>query len=748
MCLVGSEPGLSSVLLRAFACVTAVVGVVGLGAEVGLFVPVWAFRVVFVGVVLTWLAASWVVARSWRRQQLRVLTRYRVVSALVLFGIAVGLVLQIRSNAGWLPVVPNGDALHFMNRFANISRFGSLSQSSIYGNVSGMNPAADSAFYPMGSHLLMTPLLSLWSSVYGVVSLVTVVMFAVIHPLGIFVMMRTFKLGYFGSSVAALAAVSIGMVPFGPLSWGGVPTLFGLVLLPFGIAWVNSSAPGPERDVSAVAMWSVRAAFVAAGLFVVHPSAGLLFVVYAGLYASIRRGWSGVVRVCGACVTVAVLTWPMVSALPGAGLLRRIGNVDPFFGDSLQQLAQIVSLSPNSPHRYWHALILIPVALLVLAGFRTIYLERDSTIVTWVNRLRVLAAFALVVVLLHVTLVFYLTDPTWSWTTWSTSLWYRQYARLAYQLVLIVAAAFGVVVDISIRRLSIVVAERDGGRSFASTLGHATIAAVPSVVLLLPVVAGLGTVGEHQREIWAIGPMIRSDVEATISAVSKVESESPFIVASFMSGASIVSLATGVPSSAEPYGRSPVDLNLAALLNAGAQHPDLYGYLAQWGSPVVLTNSSDPSGVLSSDLLRSGGSFRESVVSDRVSLWTLKSTAVTLGPLGPPRSDLYDGRALHSPPPEGFVVNFFNMNDATEVDAFVDVLKPACAVGDWQVRVTDAGGLDVDLVPIDDGIRVTMSGRVLEFGTLVSVVADSDGCVIGGDGAVTRALVAFPVVNE
>ena len=138
--------------------------------------------------------------------------------------------LVIRSTSA---VLPNTDGAHHALFAARILRAGTLNPRVVLsGDLASGTP--HSAYYPLALHVstaLITGLTG--ASVNTVLTVGYVLAASVLLPLGMFVLMRSVCPQVLDAApVVALLAVTFTWFPFGPITWGGVPTIVAMCQVP------------------------------------------------------------------------------------------------------------------------------------------------------------------------------------------------------------------------------------------------------------------------------------------------------------------------------------------------------------------------------------------------------------------------------------------------------------------------------------------------------------------------------------
>ena len=662
---------------------------------------------------------------------------------------------------GGFPIPPNYDAVHHINQIANIWRYNSLSLEAIYGNVSTLAFEPMSAFYPHGTHLLASGSAWIFNDPVRGVAFFYFVLSQVLYPFGLYLMVRSFGVKRFWSLLTCVFGASIGLLPYGPISWGGVPILAGIVGLSFGIAWMNSvhvrsgvvmsSAENEGHRVFRDVRLIVGAAAVVVGIGVIHPTAGLLLLTYFLILQARdkeRRLWW---KLSAVCLLVLSVVFPRITFLPGAQSVRRLGDVDPSVGDTYQQVGQTLLLAPNSPFSYWH-LVFLPVIGVVFL------FSRASSRVT-VSRSKLVRGrtevpnfrtsqfeagilFVSYIWLLHISALL-TSHESLNFLSWPTALWYRQIARTSYHLPMAAVLVVVVVVLAGERLLE----ERSRP---TSRFGFVRTSAA-ALVMMIPVVGGLVTVRNHSSAFLDIGPISDERYSSAIQELELFQEESGsddlFLISDFDSGISLLSVGLGIPSSAEPYGRENVTGGVHSLIASNASLQDFSSFLWQWGDSIVVTNSGAPSSALSEEFVGQSGMFERVFEADGVVGWKLGNTAVRLFTDSSSRTDLYEGRVLSMSADGVIRVVVESLNAESVISTTFDVLQPTCELQEWDIDVSTFANLEVSSIPIDSGVRLRVSGQPPVGASEYQLLVVSNGCQILGDTGAIKALVSVPVAE-
>ena len=662
-------------------------------------------------------------------------------------------VLITRIGAGtFFPVIPNHDALHHLARIRNITNLNSLRDSAIYSNIDGQIAGLQQSFYPHAGHLLLAPFVDLADTPSVGLSAGVLFFFSIVYPTGLYAMMRSFGLTPLHSAAATAFGCSIGLIPYGPLSWGGLPILLSLCTLPHGIATINNTIAGADLGERLSIFTLGRLLFLTLAAITLHPTLGALLLGYLAISTAIRPAIMLVARLAFIALGVGVFTLPIFQFMPGSGVFRALGNIDPFYGDSAQQLGQIITFSPNSPLRYAHMFLLLCLGsgLLIIATYRREVVQRHVPSVPMTPSAVLLCVM---IGLLNYIVVFGLNSSTWEWTSWLASLWYRQYARTAYLMVLVVLILFGLALAYS----SSILARNSSPEMLPSVSNRTDSKWIKGGVVLVSMIAiltGVWTSISHSEQVWSIGPITSRDSSGVRSVVTGLldsdvfSDDDLYLVSTFQAGGSVFSADLGIPSSGEPYGRTDVASGLAALLSAGATREELSTFLRQYGSALVLTNSRDQSEILPNSLVADSGMFEKVFQGENINLWELAEVQVEFDNLGPTRSDLYGGLQLRPLFSGELSVLIQNSSWESSYSVYFEVRSPPCDPGALLAIRPVVSRETLDIQQVDNtvfGVSLIVEAREE---LAVSLQIQGSGCVVDGDLDVMFGLVSDPRVSS
>ncbi len=251
----------------------------------------WVAGILLVGTLVT----TPLVARGF-------MTRRTLITAAWKLGVVVALAGAIWAFAyrGFLFFAPNEDAIWHNLWIRRISESGSvlwgdfITRSPItpigYG-VPDLAAVLSSAVYPSGWHATMAPAIALTgASVPQATLAATVAYWCAALTFGMFALARVWaparrELGL----IAACTVQAMPLVPGVPISWGAMPSVVGVAILPGTIAAALLAAR--------IGDWRLRVATLAAaiGVMLVHPPEAATLLVIGGLCLAVdalqRRAW-------------------------------------------------------------------------------------------------------------------------------------------------------------------------------------------------------------------------------------------------------------------------------------------------------------------------------------------------------------------------------------------------------------------------------------------------------------------------
>lgn len=216
-------------------------------------------------------------------------------SGLVAWSIAVGgLLLAVR--AGMFIGKPDAisqtnDAVFHLNALRWIEETGSASSF----DLSGVN--GSSVFYPGGWHAVASVIAQLSTDTPSAVNMLSIIIAALVWPLGIAWLTREASSSGAAAAVAAVLSAALLAFPMLMMQWGVLyPYLLSVAILPASVA-VVISAPGTMRehtDRSGRARTAVRVALLTAGaagaVAIAQPSTLLVWAILVGCFG---LWWAG-----------------------------------------------------------------------------------------------------------------------------------------------------------------------------------------------------------------------------------------------------------------------------------------------------------------------------------------------------------------------------------------------------------------------------------------------------------------------
>lgn len=398
-------------------------------------------------------------------------------------GVATGIVLSLVlwvSVSQWLRLgVPNDDGSHHGFYTARILVTSSLDPAQVLvGDVITGTPTYD--FYPLAIHLMAAMIAATGVPVAVALNATWVALAALGFGLGMYVLgRRTFRGARRAAIAVAVLAPVMPQLPVTQMYWGGAPLIVGMALLP----GVVDAAVGSIRDAATTrARIAVGAALGLAvvGLFFTHTTevltAVLLTVCLAFGTAAQRGPWVAALRrpavlvaLVGSTALVAVVALaPYARRLVG-GVGERTGFVPAParpLGEALALFGQYLLAPPG---------VLLVLEVLVVAGF--VVGVRRRLLGGWLW-------FLAAVVALDLPLGF-----LWPGSTLLTTPWYRDFDRIAYNLVYpgVIMAGLGAwwlgrALRDALRRTSAFSGPR--GRPAAAAIAVLLVGVLPTVLVL------------------------------------------------------------------------------------------------------------------------------------------------------------------------------------------------------------------------------------------------------------------------
>lgn len=337
----------------------------------------------------------------------------RVATALLVAGIAIGCVIWAAALPGGVAPPPNYDASHHGFISARIANLETTEPDVILATDVGTGALN---FYPTGLHTAAALVHRISGSSIADALLGLVVIYAgVVLPVGMYRLAR--ELAPDAPLVAGFTAFLVPMLPlfpYKPMGWGGIGTIIGMAMLPATCVLIQQSL---------TARWGLGSALLSGlgvmSILATHTSELALLVLFSCLLVVGRLGWTGALRRS----RQLVVRGTVVGAVAGALMLSTLGgivNVDPAdirhptftLSSAVRAIADLAIFTPVRQRG---------LAILVLIGLALAVARRRH--LTW------LAGGAIVVVLY---LIAALSDPAALITQVTTTVWFRQPERVAY----------------------------------------------------------------------------------------------------------------------------------------------------------------------------------------------------------------------------------------------------------------------------------------------------------------------------
>jgi Family of unknown function (DUF6541) len=354
-------------------------------------------------------------------------TSLLLATALVALGVVAGAAVWVGAMDGRGTTPPNYDGSNHGFMVARIAATERVDPSSVVvADGRGTQPAAD--YYPLGLHAPVAIAQRVSGApIADLLDLAAVLFAAFVFPVGLFALTRMLWPDEpLAAGFAALVGALLTLFPYRPIAWGGIPLLVGMTLVPVTIVLVSRAVgDGWSRATAGLA------GLVLAGSFAVHNSQILVIVFLVGLLVAtdaVRRRSSAVardafVRLAGIGAIGAVLLAPTLGSF-FAGASERASFRDTGTTDVGTFLHRLVTLELDVPWRQgW-------LALLALAGITVMLWRRRPA---WVIGAVAMGALTTLAAVSDGWLSDVLTFP-----------WYREAARVAYNLAFFVPVFAGV----------------------------------------------------------------------------------------------------------------------------------------------------------------------------------------------------------------------------------------------------------------------------------------------------------------
>lgn len=509
-------------------------------------------------------------------------------------------------------VIPNHDAQFHAAFVSNIVRFGSLQTPDAYSNfLTGRGPRN---IYPLAYHGLSAFVQMITDALPSqVIFSTTAVTVVLAWPVVIYAWLRILSPeAMLAPGIATLLLTALFQFPIGTMGWGGVPMVVGIVLL-------VASAIAVESALRRGVLWGTALfAICSLVLVMVHTSEVFLLpaFVLATSWRTLRDLAGGEWARRGLVLSSLIaLAYPYIERALGSSMISGLASVDPnqpgplYVGVGLSVMlnagASVVSI--------W------PVVFLVVAVIGLRY----STARVEVH---LLYLFCLAMTLVASQAL----QPGWRNISLVTAPWYRQFQRMTYFLVPLLAVMTALAVE-GLWNTSRAWT-RDRGRILLTGLLHT---AWVGLAVMLVVLGHRATVGQQKAVFGSFSPFGR-EVQLAPSRVASISNIKGTILASFDSGAGYWEMDHGVPVLASPFldsGRVVLRELLNDAIVDRAERPDVQSAIDFLDVTHVITNDRSMSGAprpAGSDVALSGNFSRE-WTADGFTLWRLNtiSTAVT-----------------------------------------------------------------------------------------------------------------------
>ncbi len=376
----------------AFASATWL-GVLGVPRAVGWFVPVLVGVSFVAGAVVLrrHRSASSRATRATRVPWVRRRTTWLGLAALLGLSLVLWIVAISASTPGWSLVVPNSDGNSHGLMVARILLTGSAdSRDVLFYDLA--EPQGAGIVYPIGVHLMAAPIAWVTGPAASLVVPLTV-LGSMSLVLGTVALTRRVA-GTPAALAAGLAAVVlIPWLPYGQVSWGPVPMVMAISLVPAATLAVLDVRAGRGLVVAALALAGLLAVHTTEALVVAALLAVTLVATPGGGRPRLRRAALAAASAAGAVVLVAPYLWGLLAsgASRPADLPPRLSVADavafsvfsPFFTDvGASGLALVLAavcslivlgLAMVGALRGWpvplgRALVVVAVVLTVLAA--------------------------------------------------------------------------------------------------------------------------------------------------------------------------------------------------------------------------------------------------------------------------------------------------------------------------------------------------------------------------------------------
>ena len=328
-------------------------------------------------------------------------------------------------------VLPNHDVYLHTNWVGNMARYKSLSSIAAYTHpISGPGTAAP--LYPFSMHALCAYVVQLGSGTSSVVVVaITRLCVVLFWPLGIFSLARSIGVRtYVGASAAAAATVALYNFPYSTLGWGGVGMVVGIIVLVHSVAISIDWLPKQLKQLLVlfgVAMFA---------LLMTHTSEAFILPLMI-----LVLGWSKIQCVAKnrqITATLAVLSfvlfvYPWLDKWFGNGYISNLLGAGDGAGTGTvyQGIGLIVNLSAGMEY----SSLWVPAILAAgIVGITFLYQYRN-------------VLFFYGVVFLGAFITSQVDLKPWNEISIGFTPWYRQFQRMLYLIVPVVAVMGGIAIE-------------------------------------------------------------------------------------------------------------------------------------------------------------------------------------------------------------------------------------------------------------------------------------------------------------
>ena len=360
-------------------------------------------------------------------------------------------------------VIPNHDVYIHTNWVGNMARLHSLSSVAAYTNpISGSGSAAP--FYPFSLHAFCAFIVQTGASTPTLtVVAVTRILVCILLPLGLFSLAKSAGLSKsYGAIGAAAASIPLYNFPYQTLGWGGVAMVAGVILLIHAAALVIASSAWKNS----LRLLIIPLSFIA--LATVHTSEAFALPIFCLIlgFPTLRKSKHARLYLSIFC-SLAMFTavYPFIDSQWVHSLVSNIGTIDPHgTGTFYQAVGLIVMLTPGLEfHSVW-------VPILIAAGVFSATIKSGNS--RFLGMYLTIGAGALVTSQ-------FAYNP-WSWMSRMFDPWYRQFDRITYLLVPVVALLGGLAFDV----LGKFIRVRQFSRKFmAPSVAVAAVVAMTSLMI-------------------------------------------------------------------------------------------------------------------------------------------------------------------------------------------------------------------------------------------------------------------------